>query len=71
MSFHLVSNQTVSTDSAGKLEVKILGINVYILVTLHWKQGKKNTGQERTRGMSLYMYYFATIRKPNKTLYSN
>lgn len=55
MSFYLVSNQTVSIDSAGKLEVKILGINVYVLMTLRWKQGKKNTGQERTRGMSLYI----------------
>lgn len=57
MSFYLVSNQTVSTDSAGKLEVKILGINVYVLMTLYLKQGKEKTGQERTRAMSLRIFF--------------
>lgn len=45
---NLFSNQTALINKAGKLEVKILGMNVSVLMTLHckWEARKRQVMEE-------------------------
>jgi len=71
MSFYLVPNQTVQINSAGKLEVKILGINVCVLMTALQMRQVKCKSRKNKRDVAIFIDYFATNVKSNKRIYCN